>query len=180
MDAERWRYALLILREDLSTIGQVPVVPDWDPCREWLRLAALRRGMPADQALALDCRMEPVWHHERGEPYVESIRARASGHPVSSAQQQRYCADKSCRRTLQWSNERQGGPACFAEVKEEEPAVKPVTGDTQQNTPARPVAKGTTLRTPALKNDSYFRYEPITDTPHQALGSDVTAFKSNG
>lgn len=83
MSAHPWRYAVLILREDLSEVGQLPVELDWEPFREWLRFVGLRQGMAAEDALALDSLMEPIWHRERGEPFVEGIRARARSRMVS-------------------------------------------------------------------------------------------------
>ena len=83
MSSEPWRYAVLILREDHSSVGQLPVSPDWDAIREWLRFTALRQGMSVDRALALDCWMEPVWHAERGAPWVSGVRARARGTGLS-------------------------------------------------------------------------------------------------
>ena len=47
------------------------------------------------------------------------------------------------------------------EVKEEPSAVKPAAGDTEQNTSACLVAKGTAPRTPASNNIGYFSKEPI-------------------
>jgi proteasome lid subunit RPN8/RPN11 len=48
-------------------------VPDWDPCREWLRFQALRRGAAAGVALALPCEHTPRWDAERGAPYVSGV-----------------------------------------------------------------------------------------------------------
>lgn len=77
MIAERWRYAVQILREDNTPLRQIPVTMDWDPLREWVRFIALRQGSAPASALALECTIEPIWDRNRGEPYLDGLRARA-------------------------------------------------------------------------------------------------------
>lgn len=78
MPAERWRFAIQLLREDHSPVRQLPVELDWDPLRESLRFTALREGLPPAIALALDCEIEPIWDRNRGEPFLEGVRARSN------------------------------------------------------------------------------------------------------
>lgn len=71
-----WQYAVEVHREDKSPVQRVPVVVDWEPLREWVRLEALRRGAPVPVALGLECDLSPVWDEARGAPFISSVRAR--------------------------------------------------------------------------------------------------------
>ncbi len=77
MTDEPWRWAVQVVREDRTPVGQVPVELDWEPAREWLRFDALRQGVPPARALTLDCEVEPIWHDRLGEPHVEGVQLRA-------------------------------------------------------------------------------------------------------
>ena len=70
MTAPRYSYAVHVLREDDSSVRQVPVEPDWEPAREALRLRALAEGRPVEEAFTLECTVEPEWHPARGRPYL--------------------------------------------------------------------------------------------------------------
>jgi len=70
-------YAVHVVREDGTEVGQVPIQVDWEPAREFARLTALARGLPADSAFLLDCEFHPVWHPERGQPFVAAIEVTA-------------------------------------------------------------------------------------------------------
>jgi hypothetical protein len=70
-----WRYAIQVFLDDGTPVDQLPVTVDWDPVQEWLRLTALRRGVVPAEALALECRIEPIWDPIRREPYLAGVRA---------------------------------------------------------------------------------------------------------
>src|SRR5688572_25672800 len=74
MTIATWRFAVDVRREDHSPVRQVEIVPDWEPLCECLRFRALRQGASTARAFALDCRVDPIWHRRRGEPYVEGVR----------------------------------------------------------------------------------------------------------
>jgi len=74
----RYSYAVHVLREDDSAVAQVPIEVDWEPAREWMRFLALRRGHAPAEAFALDSAIEPLWHAERGAPYLAGFRARVA------------------------------------------------------------------------------------------------------
>lgn len=63
-------FAVSLFRTDDTSLGQFPVDVDWEPAFEWCRFMALRRGSrePSDEA-----RVEPIWHRERGAPFVEGF-----------------------------------------------------------------------------------------------------------
>jgi hypothetical protein len=75
-DAAEYGFGLELCRTDGTTLKRVPVDPDWEPAREGARLAALRAGLGPEDAFRLDATIEPVWHAERGEPYLETCRVR--------------------------------------------------------------------------------------------------------
>ena len=104
MTERRYAYAMQVVREDGSAVGQVPVEVDWEPAREWMRFLALRRGQPPAEAFALDCAIEPLWHAERGQPYLAGLRARVAAdgfgelrHDFTSAYFGRPCRSASTR-----------------------------------------------------------------------------------
>ena len=66
----RYSYAVQVVREDGTEVSQVPVRIDWEPAREWLRLKALERGLPPEEAFLLDCGFSPTWDLERGQPFL--------------------------------------------------------------------------------------------------------------
>ncbi len=72
-------YAVQVRREDGSEVAQVPVAVDWEPAREALRLAALEQGVGPEAAFLLDTELEPVWHSERGQPFLEGVLGTAPG-----------------------------------------------------------------------------------------------------
>jgi hypothetical protein len=68
-----WQWLLELRRSDGPPLRRIPVDPDWEPAREWLRFEALRRGAPADQAFTLSCHLEPRWDGARGSPFVAAV-----------------------------------------------------------------------------------------------------------
>lgn len=104
MTDRRYAYAVQVIREDGSAAGQVPIDMDWEPAREWLRILALRQGHAPAEAFTLDSTIEPLWHAERGEPYLAGFRARAAAngsaelcHDFTSAYFGRPCRSASTR-----------------------------------------------------------------------------------
>lgn len=75
----RYSYAVQVVREDGTEVGQVPVRIDWEPAREWVRLKALERGVPPDEAFLLDCGFSPVWDSNRGQPWIGGFDGGAAG-----------------------------------------------------------------------------------------------------
>jgi len=81
-----YRFALVLVREDGSTIGTVPATRDWEPAHEWTRFLHQRRG-----ALPLNANgnasILPLWDRTVGEPYCRGYRveiARPGQRPVSA------------------------------------------------------------------------------------------------
>ena len=72
MIQERHQFALELERRDKSPLGQFPVTMDWEPARQWARLAALRAG----QQPGLEASIEPRWEATVGKPYVDGICVR--------------------------------------------------------------------------------------------------------
>jgi proteasome lid subunit RPN8/RPN11 len=85
-DRFEYRYVLEILKRDPpEKLGDVPLVPEFEPALEWANLWAVRRD--PRRPLVLDGPLswiEPVWDVERGEPYVGGLRAivAAEGRPA--------------------------------------------------------------------------------------------------
>jgi hypothetical protein len=79
--ASRYRYAMHVLREDDTSVCQVPVEVDWEPAREAVRLAALRAGLEPADAFGLAPELEPVWHAARGQPYLGGFVAGVASGP---------------------------------------------------------------------------------------------------
>ncbi len=75
MPAKGHRYAIHVMREDGTSVAQVPVEVDWEPVREWVRLLALGRGRVPAEAFQLECIIEPAWHRSRARPYLEGFTA---------------------------------------------------------------------------------------------------------
>ena len=75
-------YAVQVVREDGTEVTQVPIQVDWEPAREFLRLAALGRGVPAESAFLLDCGFRPIWHPERGQPFVGGVELVAGSEDI--------------------------------------------------------------------------------------------------
>ena len=75
-------YAVQVVREDGSEVGQVPIQMDWEPAREFLRFSALGRGVPVETALLLECGVHPVWHPERGQPFLSGVEVIAGSQDI--------------------------------------------------------------------------------------------------
>ncbi|MGQ0701889.1 MAG: hypothetical protein ACT4PM_02000 [Gemmatimonadales bacterium] len=71
----RYSYALQVIRDDGTEVRQVPVQPDWEPAREWVRLKALERGQPPEEAFLLECAVRPRWDPDRGQPFLGGFDA---------------------------------------------------------------------------------------------------------
>lgn len=78
MLCDNHRYALELQRTDETALGQFPVTVDWEPAREWARLAALREGKDSVAQASSVVTVEPQWHSTRGEPYVAGFRVTLS------------------------------------------------------------------------------------------------------
>jgi hypothetical protein len=70
-----YQYALEILAEDGTVLGQVPVEPDWSPALEWASFQGIRQGRLPAVISSFAGTIEPVWDTERGEPHVSAFRA---------------------------------------------------------------------------------------------------------
>jgi proteasome lid subunit RPN8/RPN11 len=69
-----YQYALMLYRDGRVSLGQVSVVVDWEPAREWAEFLAIRRGLlPADEAGRVST-IQPIWHSTLGEPYMKGFR----------------------------------------------------------------------------------------------------------
>ena len=68
-----FRFAVVIFREDGSSLGTVPIQRDWEPVHEWTRFYFQRKG-----ELALDgnasASVLPLWEQKQGEPYCRGFR----------------------------------------------------------------------------------------------------------
>lgn len=63
-----------LFRKDGDAVGHVEIAADWQPAIECARLTGLRtRGVWAADASAARA-LDPLWHEERGEPYVRGFR----------------------------------------------------------------------------------------------------------
>jgi len=71
-----YAYALDVVREDGTPVSQVPIDVDWEPARDCLRFVAVRRGLASSDAFERECVVEPLWHAEKGEPYLGGFRVR--------------------------------------------------------------------------------------------------------
>lgn len=73
MPNDHFRYALELFRNDGASAGQFPVEVDWEPIRQWVRFAALRRNEQIeDNKHAHPVR--PFWDEALGKPYVGGFR----------------------------------------------------------------------------------------------------------
>jgi hypothetical protein len=68
-----YRFAVVLFREDGTSLGTVPANRDWEPAIEWTRFYFQRRG-----ELALDdngsASVLPLWEYTLGEPYCRGYR----------------------------------------------------------------------------------------------------------
>lgn len=86
MPNDHFRYALELLRNDGAPAGQFPVEVDWEPLRQCVQFAALRRGEPAvDDANA--CPARPEWDETLGKPYLSGFRLGDAGSRSGSDEQ---------------------------------------------------------------------------------------------
>jgi hypothetical protein len=79
-----YRYSIELRRDrDGLTLAQVPLIPDWSAALEWAHFRAARRGeVPAVMADGSG-HVDPIWHDERGAPYVAAFRAVVAGGAAS-------------------------------------------------------------------------------------------------
>jgi hypothetical protein len=72
-----YRFAIVLLREDGSTLGTVPADRDWEPVHEWTRFYFQRRGeLPLDGNGSAS--VFPLWDRQLGEPYCRGYRVEIS------------------------------------------------------------------------------------------------------
>lgn len=73
MNISDYQYVLELLDRSGAPLAEVRVTTDWEPARQWARLAALRqhRILP-DEATTMA--IEPVWHSTVGQPYISGFR----------------------------------------------------------------------------------------------------------
>lgn len=74
-----YAWAIQVVREDESPVGQREVVPDFEPACEWVRWLAVRAGRPPEEAFTGECGVAPIWDDTHGEPRLGGIRVTASG-----------------------------------------------------------------------------------------------------
>jgi hypothetical protein len=90
-------YSLEFLR-DGQTLTSVRVTPDFAPVVEAARFAALRRGLPLEDAFAARGVIAPRWHATLGQPYTAGLVATAftsSGHETSIDVPPRFFSDSA-------------------------------------------------------------------------------------
>jgi hypothetical protein len=108
-----FRFAVVIFREDRSSLGTVPIQRDWEPVHEWTRFYFQRKG-----ELALDgnasASVLPLWEQTQGEPYCRGFRVQieqpdrpavASDFPMT---QFRDCASAIASRFVAQNKLREG------------------------------------------------------------------------
>jgi proteasome lid subunit RPN8/RPN11 len=79
------KYALMLYREGQVSLGQVSVVVDWEPAREWAEFRAIRRGLlPLDEAGRVST-IQPLWHSTLGEPYMKGFRVSVETNGAAAA-----------------------------------------------------------------------------------------------
>jgi proteasome lid subunit RPN8/RPN11 len=86
-------YAVQVVREDGTEVRQVPIQVDWEPAREFVRLQALARGQSVESAFLLECAFHPVWHPERGQPFVGGVEIIAAAPAIQATVSVDYFAD---------------------------------------------------------------------------------------
>src|SRR5262245_21241186 len=72
--APHYRYALEHYGRDGRLLGQTPVMPDFEPAREWAYFEAVRRGGRPLLTAPPAAPVVPVWSEELGPPHVSGIR----------------------------------------------------------------------------------------------------------
>lgn len=75
MPSSAYQYTIDLLAEDGQLLGQVPAAPDWEPALEWAIFAGVRRRQLPAVTAAPTGEIEPIWHPQRGRPYVSGFRA---------------------------------------------------------------------------------------------------------
>ncbi len=73
-----WAWAIEVVREDDSPVGQCEVTPDWEPWREWVRWLALRAGQAPADSFTAPCDLAPAWDTEQGPPRLRGVRVRTA------------------------------------------------------------------------------------------------------
>lgn len=124
-------YAVQVIREDGTEIGQVPIPMDWEPAREFLRFSALGRGVPVEAAFLLDCAFQPVWHPERGQPYLGGVEITAGSQDIRETVSLDYFSDaaRSVTKRLVAEEKLKKGdlvrclPVAFAEPVQDAPGL---------------------------------------------------------
>ncbi len=73
MKIDGYQYSLDFYKTDKTRIGQLPVVPDWEPAIEWTVMKAIREGKIPPIMVRDRISVRPVWHARLGEPYAEGF-----------------------------------------------------------------------------------------------------------
>ena len=79
MKGSVYRYALDMMTDDGSPLGQASVEPDWGPVLEWASFQGIRQGRLQARMGCHPGIVEPIWDAVRGEPYVSGFRAVITG-----------------------------------------------------------------------------------------------------
>lgn len=124
-------YAVQVVREDGTEVSQVPIQMDWDPARELLRFSALGRGVPVESAFLLDCAVQPVWHPERGQPFLGGVEVTAGTEDIRETVSLDYFSDaaRSVTKRLVAEEKLKKGdlvrclPVAFTEPAHDAPAL---------------------------------------------------------
>jgi len=73
-----YTYTIDFYRQDGTSLGQMPVEPDWMPALEWIHFEGIRAGLlpPFMVANLAGCayHVEPVWHPTAGQPRLSAFR----------------------------------------------------------------------------------------------------------
>ena len=68
-----YQFVIELRKLDGASLGQVPVVADWEPAWEAARFLALRRFSRATIGADAVAELRPVWHGEFGQPYINGV-----------------------------------------------------------------------------------------------------------
>jgi hypothetical protein len=98
-------YAIELLQENGSRIGQIPIDIDWEPALEWAQLAGVRQGKLSPGTSIEEGIVQPVWHGELGPPHLDGFDAIVAGERnacVTSRIPTVYCRDLAQRASAQF------------------------------------------------------------------------------
>lgn len=68
-----YRYIVELYGYDAAPLGRFAMNVDWEPAREWTRFAAVRSERLAPGAIDRIAAVEPIWHPDAGEPYIDGF-----------------------------------------------------------------------------------------------------------